>query len=78
MKNKYIWITIPNCCHFKELKHIAKSAEEKNMNEELWFEMDESEEAESFVRDMKKWIVDNYPHKERAIWLNDEWVDEVK
>ena len=78
MTKNYKWITVPGSCHFKELKIEDGSAEEKNMNDCLWFEKEEAEEAELFVRGLKKWIEENYHHKERAIWLNDEWVGEVK
>lgn len=73
MTKDYKWITVPGSCHFKELKIEDGSAEEKNMNEELWFETREVEDAEMFVYCLRKWIVKNYPYKKRAVWLNDEW-----
>ena len=78
MKKNIIWITVPNSCYFRRLKKEDDAAEEKDMNDCLWFEKEEAEEAELFVRNLKKWIVENYHHKERAIWLNNKWVDEVK
>ena len=47
------------------------------MNDCLWFKKEEAEEAELFVRNLKKWIAENYHHEERAIWLK-EWVGELK
>jgi len=71
------WVTSSTLADFENLKiqpNDSYEAKPENCESCLWFTEDEEKEAKDFLVGMKRWILDNYPHKERLTWLNKEWV----
>lgn len=60
--------------HSLKVKPKSPAGEEKNMDNCLWFWDDEEGKAKDFLRNLKRFIKDNYPYPDRAKWLTEEWV----
>lgn len=76
MNGKYIWITVSTNPSFKSIHvHQAEECNDENlMHSALWFKPAEIDEAKRLVKAIKSAICRNYNHKDRAQWLNEEWV----
>ena len=72
-----IWLSTSNQGKIETLTIKPKSppADEAKMDGYLWFKDEEEYEAKVFFKKLKKFLEKNYKHKERAPWLNDDWVD---
>lgn len=82
MKKKYYWLTTSNQSNFKDLKVDPQKrfSEDINLREgALWFYDSESDEAKAFLKEvrsfLKKLYCEKYNHKDRAIWMNDDWIN---
>ena len=74
-KEDFSWITIPGCCHFKDITVHPGSAKKSNLEKDsLWFYKNEQKEAEDFLKKLKQFVLDNYPYHNRANWLDENWV----
>lgn len=78
-KAKY-WLTSSQFTNFEDLKMRPKDGHLADVNDCkscLWFFPDEVIEAQTFYIGLKKWIYENYPFKERLLWLNKDWANDL-
>ncbi len=75
MKEKKIWITIPNCTKIQKIRIKKGRVLEKDLDGHLWFEESEGLEAENFLRKLKFFLKHNYTHEGRAKWMTEEWIN---
>ena len=63
---KYYWIGCSDDNHLKGIKVIEGLAEEKDMQECIYFEL--REDADMFLKEIKKFIKENYMRAQEGNW----------
>lgn len=63
---KYYWIGCSDNNHLKGIKVIEGLAEEKDMQECIYFEL--REDADMFLKEIKKFIKENYKRVQEGNW----------